>query len=84
MRGLPRYLTLPGRGMLPFYIPWELHPQWVEYPTPDMARDRAQYSNLLRNRKVLVSTRASKHGNAWRVRAAVDTDGLSRAMNLRL
>ena len=63
-------------GMLPFHIPWELQPEWIRYPSSKMSRGRAQYMELFRNTKVILSTRASKHGNAWRVRAAVDRRGL--------
>lgn len=63
-------------GMLPFYIPWQEHPQWIPYPSPDMVRDRAQNVDLFRMKKVIVTRRASKDGNAWRIRAAVDSRGL--------
>jgi hypothetical protein len=66
---------LRGReGMLPFYIPWKERPAWLRY-SRELQWDRPQYYRLFKSPKVLISRHAT-WGDAWRVRAAVDTAGL--------
>lgn len=67
---------LVGRtGMLPFYISWDRHRRWIRDRSPRLQWPRRDYASLFRGPKVLVSRHAT-HGATWRVRAAVEKDGL--------
>ena len=67
---------LAGRtDMAPFYIPWERSPRWIQASSPRIQKPRLEHIRLLRSHKVIVSRHATRR-YAWRVRAAVDREGL--------
>lgn len=67
---------LVGReGMRPFFVPWDLHPRWLNYDSPRLQWPRRDKAWIFKARKVIVSRHAT-WGSAWRVRAAVDERGL--------
>lgn len=67
---------LAGReDMLPFSLPWHLHPRWLRYDPSKLQWPRRQRAWIFRARKVVVSRHAT-WGSAWRVRAAIDEAGL--------
>jgi len=67
---------LYGReDMLPFFIPWERHPHWIQLESARLHRARSEKGALFRSAKVLV-TRLVTWGSAWRTRAAIETKSI--------
>jgi len=75
----PRMGSVPylagRRGMRPFFMPWALHPAWIDLGSPLIHRPRPDHAALLKSPKVLVARHAF-WGSRWPVIAAVDELGI--------
>lgn len=61
--------------MLPFAIPWHQHPRWLHYDPVRLQWARPGAVELFKSAKVFISRHVT-WGSAWRIRAAVDLDGV--------